>query len=400
MRRAVTATVAACVAVWVLGRWVIYDFFQIGDTRVYAHAARFIDAGLWPYRDFDVEYPPLATGLFWLVGQLPGTYELAFSLTMMVFLAATAVAGLVAARRLGLSSRRQAAVVGLIALSPVVLGTLLQTRYDLLLAALLGWALVAALHDRFGWMWVLVAVAIAVKLVPLLLVPVLMVWHAHRRGRRRALRGGAAAVGGALLSFLPFVVVAPSGVWHMFAYHLNRPAEIGSLPSSIVHALGLPFAHVNSYGSENVAGPVPDALATLCTLVLIGLICAIALRTRRLLRVDSHAAVFVTALVATMLAMITFGKVLSPQYLAWLLPAALLIPGRRGVVATGLMAIAMGATQLNFPLFFPVLIERSDPLAVTALAGRNLLLVILLVLAWPRVERRRSTRSTAVAVAS
>ena len=387
MKRAVAATVAACVAVWVVGRWVIYDFFQIGDTRVYANAARFMDAGLLPYRDFDIEYPPLATALFWGVGRVPGDYELVFSMTMMVFLVATALAGLTAARTLGLSRRRQGIVVALIALAPVILGTLLQTRYDLVLAALLGWALVAALRDRFGWMWMLVGVAIAVKLVPILLVPLFVVWHAHRRGRRPALTGGAAAVGGAVATFLPFAVIAPSGTWHMFSYHLNRPSEIGSLPSSIVNALGLPFAHINSYGSENVAGPIPDALATIFTLVLAVLVVAIALRARRLLRAEGSPAVFVGALVATLFVIVTFGKVLSPQYLAWLLPAALLIPGRRGVVVTAVTAVAMGATQLNFPLFFPVLIERSDPLAVSVLAGRNLLLVAVIAVAWPRLMR-------------
>ena len=39
---------------------------------------------------------------------------------------------------------------------------------------------------------------------------------------------GAAAVGGAVATFLPFAVIAPSGTWHMFSYHLHRPSAIGS----------------------------------------------------------------------------------------------------------------------------------------------------------------------------
>ena len=68
MKRAAALTIASCVAVWAVARWVVFDFFQLGDTRVYSHAARMMDAGAIPYRDFDVEYPPLATELFWLVG--------------------------------------------------------------------------------------------------------------------------------------------------------------------------------------------------------------------------------------------------------------------------------------------------------------------------------------------
>jgi hypothetical protein len=72
MKRAAALVVAATVAVWSLMRWVIYDFPQIGDTRVYQHAVRMIDAGLVPYRDFDVEYPPLALAWAWGVVHLPG----------------------------------------------------------------------------------------------------------------------------------------------------------------------------------------------------------------------------------------------------------------------------------------------------------------------------------------
>ena len=386
MRRAVAITTAACIGVWALARWVVFDYFQLGDTRVYEHASRMIDVGAVPYRDFDIEYPPLATGLFWLVGRIPGDYQLAFSMTMLACLVATAIAALVAARQLGLSPARQALAVGVVALTPVLLGTLVQTRYDLVLSALLGWMLVAGLSDRFGWAWTLLAAAVAIKLVPVLLVPALILWHAHRRDRRSALTGAVALAVGVALTLGPFFAIAPRATWRLFAYHLDRPLQIESLGSSIVHVAGLPFRSLNSYGSENVAGRVPDALASLSTLLLVACLVVIVAVLARGLRRRSPAAaeLWVAGTAATIVAAVTLGKVVSPQYLVWLLPATLLVAGSRGRVAAIVLPVAMVVTQLIFPLLYADLVERADPVPVGLLVARNALLVVMLWSVWPR----------------
>jgi len=390
VRRAAALTVGACVAVWALTRWVIFNFFQLGDTRVYERASRMIDAGALPYRDFDIEYPPLATGLFWLVGRIPGDYQLTFSMTMLACLVAAALAALVAARQLGLGPARQAAAVGVVALTPLLLGTLVQTRYDLVLAALLGWTLVAGLGDRFGWAWTLLAIATAVKLVPILLVPALAIWHANRRGRRPAVTGMIVLAAGVTVTMAPFFAIAPHSTWRLFGYHLERPLQIESLGSSLVHAAGLPFQSRNSYGSENVAGAIPDALASLSTLLLAAcLVAVIGVLARSLRRrTDGGRELWVAAFAATAVATVTFGKVLSPQYLVWLLPAALVIAGRRGRVAAIVLPVAMVVTQLVFPLFYADFVERADIVPVWLLVGRNALLVVLLWAVWPRRPSR------------
>lgn len=392
MKRAVAITTGVCIGVWALARWVIYNYFQLGDTRVYEHASRLMDAGAMPYRDFDIEYPPLSTGLFWLVGRIPGDYQLAFSMAMLACLVATALAALVAARRLELSPARQALAVGVVALTPVLLGTLVQTRYDLALSALLGWMLVAGLSDRFGWAWALLTIAVAVKLVPVLLVPALILWHAHRRDGRRALTGAAALAAGVALTMLPFFAIAPRATWRLFAYHLDRPLQIESLGSSIVHVAGLPFRSLNSYGSENIAGRAPDALAMLSTLLLVaclvGIVAVLARGLRR--RGNGGAELWVAGTAATIVAAVTLGKVVSPQYLVWLLPATLLVAGRRGRLAAIALPVTMVVTQLIFPLVYSDLVERGDAVPVGLLVARNALLVVMLWAVWPRRPVRRA----------
>jgi uncharacterized membrane protein len=387
VKRAAALTITLCIGVWVVARWVIFDYFQLGDTRVYEHAARMMDAGAIPYRDFDVEYPPLATGLFWLVGRAPGgDYQLAFSMTMLACLIAAALAALFIARRLGLSRVRTVIVVAVIALTPLLLGTLVQTRYDLVLSALLGWVLVAALHDRFKWAWALLAIATAVKLIPVLLVPALVLWHRHRRSGRQALVGATGFAAVVAATFAPFFAIAPHATWRLFAYHLDRPPEVESLGSSVLNVTNLGFRRVQSYGSENLTGTWPDAFASLSTLLIVLSVAAVALWMWRALRRGSGdvAGVLVAAVAASLVASVLLGKVISPQYMVWLLPAVLLVPGKWGRVAIVSMIVAMPLTQLVFPALFATFVERGAALPAWLLFARNLLLVLLVVAVWPR----------------
>ena len=54
-------------------------------------------------------------------------------------------------------------------------------------------------------------------------------------------------------------------------------------------------------------------------------------------------------LAAVVAAQLALGRVLSPQFLLWLVPLVPLVAGRRGRLASGLLALALVATHLWFP---------------------------------------------------
>ena len=84
-----------------------------------------------------------------------------------------------------------------------------------------------------------------------------------------------------------------------------------------------------------------------------------------------------------------FGKVLSPQYLIWLVPLVALVGGRRGIAAVALLAAALLATQAWFPERYWEYVYEFDRAWVVL--TRNLLLVALLaVLSLPGRARARS----------
>jgi hypothetical protein len=109
----------------------------------------------------------------------------------------------------------------------------------------------------------------------------------------------------------------------------------------------------------------------------------------------TRAATLVDASLGALLAFVALGKVLSPQFLLWLMPVAALAAGRRAWVALVSLALASGLTRGWFPGRYRLLVFRFDELASWLVLARDLVLVGLLVvfvaaLRDPRAEARSS----------
>jgi uncharacterized membrane protein len=309
-------------------RW-FWAHGQLVDWPTYrAYGDAILHHGRVPYRDFAVEYPPGALPVF--VAAAPfGDYASAFAWLM----AACGVALVFVVARV----RPVAAFY--VALAPVLAGSLILSRFDLWPALLATAALVALLGERHKLGWGLLGAAVAAKLWPLVLVPLALVWSI-RRGR-----GWSALVGAAVAAafFLPFIAVAPSGVWSSLHGQASRPLQIESLGASLFMTFGRPIVS-SSHGSQNVDGHglAGAGFAGLQILVLVALWVAFA-------RGPANGERFVRYAAAAVCAFIAFGKVLSPQFLLWLVPIVPLVRGRRGVAAVVLLTLALVLTQVWFP---------------------------------------------------
>jgi hypothetical protein len=387
--------IVLAILVWTIplqhvGIWVNHQINP--DVNLYLEYARAMAHGAVPYRDIRIEYPPGATGLFYLAWWLPGSYVNAFSGLMLACLCVCLVGVIATARALGYSPARQAVAGGVIALSPVLLGSLVQARFDLAVAAVIAWMMFAAVTERWKLMWVLLAAGVVIKLVPIALLPLLVIWQAHRVGVRPALRGAAASVVVVALVFVPFAIITPSGTWYFMAYNLRRPPQIESMAATVflaVHTLAGTYVHVvHNYGSLGLSGRRPALLGVALTVVLVVLVVALAVWCARLLA-RSHprrdVEILIAGAAATMVALTVTGKVLSPQYMIWLLPVTVLVPGRYGRAALATMVAAMLLTQTFFPLNYWDLV-RLHPHEIMLLTLRNLTLIGLLVLCWPRAS--------------
>ena len=381
--RRFTELAALAAAALFLGSWGLlhtawYDDAEIVDVPVYESYGSAVEDGAVPYRDIRPEYPPGALPAF-VLPALASDDEEGFRDAFEWLMAACGVALVlltaVALRGLGAARGRTLATLALVAVSPLLLGSVVLTRFDLYPAALVAGALAALVHGRDRLGLGVLGAAVAVKLYPAVLVPVVLGYVWRRRGRREALvcLGILAAV--VAVIFLPFLVVAPDGVAHSIGRQLSRPLQIESLGSALYlaahHLLGLAVEMRSGHGSQNLHATGTGVAAVLLTLVQLAALAWIWLRrpaTREGLVRWSAAA---------LVAFVALGKVLSPQFLIWLVPAVPLVASAGPAV---LVAAGLVLTQLWFPSRYWDLARELEPLPSGLVLARDLVLVGLLVI--------------------
>ncbi|MFL5955085.1 MAG: glycosyltransferase 87 family protein [Gaiellaceae bacterium] len=340
-----------------------------GDLNVFYGYATKIVRGAVPYRDVKLEYPPGALAAIVtpaLGSPSKHTYAARFTWAMLALLAAAILL---------LAQRPRAAFV--VALAPLLLGPLAVKRFDVLPMLLTLIALELALRRRYGWSGAALGLGTAVKLYPVLLLPLLLV-----AAGRRALYGFVVACAAVVL---PFFVLSPHGViasvHEQVGRHLQIETPLASL-ALLAHSFGivsvgvLPEAH--TYGLGGSSGL---ALALLTTVLFLAALIAIWRRAPELVRSREG---LVLAWTATLCTAVVFGRVLSPQYLLWLLPFVPLV----GLRATALFVAALVLTNVWYPVpYLDVVLhmERGD---IVLLVVRNLVLIALLALLLVRVEPR------------
>jgi hypothetical protein len=348
MRRARLAFVAlpgaaAFLVCCLVTRGGLLDPHRYGDVALYGHYAHEMTSGYWPYRDFFDEYPPLAQPLFFLVRLLPGPFATSFKWTMALC-GAGALVLLVLAIRASLA--RSAVAAGVVAISPLLVGPVFLNTYDLFPALLTIAAVLAFLRGRERTTYVLLALAVAAKVFPLVLLPLVLI-ESWERGGRDAVRRALAWFGGVLvLAHLPFAALGPGGLRFSYWVQLRRGLEVESLGGGVLLVLDRLGLHSvtlrdTAPGSRDAVGTLPDALAIASSLVVVSAVLYVAwlyLRGQR----DR-----VLACAAAVTAFVAFNKVLSPQYVVWLVP---LVPGV-GLVASGALIVVLALTRAEWNRF-------------------------------------------------
>lgn len=371
--------------------------FQIIDTPVYQrYGDAIVDAGAVPYRDFSLEYPPGALPVFVLPSLAPADdYRTVFELLMGVCGAVMVVLVVATLAAVGAGRARLFAAAAFAGLAPLALGPVVLTRFDLWPAMLTAGVLAALAGGRSRIGFGVLALAATAKIYPLVLLPLALVYVARRRGAREAVVCLVVLTAVLAVVLVPFAILAPDGLVNSFERQTGRPLQIETLGASILlaaHQLGwyAPTV-VDSFGSQNLAGGLPDALATAETalqiLAVIGVwvLFATARGGREQLLAASAAAVT---------AFVSLGKVLSPQFLIWLVPLVPLVAGGYGLAGSGLLLAALVLTHLWFPGRYWDLVEL-DGAPAWLLVSRNAALVALLAVLVVAIRRVRGSPRSA-----
>ena len=215
---------------------------------------------------------------------------------------------------------------------------------------------------------------------PVVLLPLAAVWTFRRRGRAELIRGLAIFGVIAAAVFAPFVAIAPHGVWESVHGELSRPLQIETLAGSFLQTFSSPRLE-GTHGSFNLIGDGSLALAS--TVVLVGVLAALWIAFARGPADPDRLTRYFAACVC---AFIVFGKVLSPQFLIWLVPLVPLVRGRRGSAAMALLAAALVNMLVWFPNRYYDFVYHGD-LAWLVFTRDLTLLALFVVLAAPAPSR-------------
>ncbi|WIG60944.1 MAG: hypothetical protein OJF49_003692 [Ktedonobacterales bacterium] len=433
---------------WAVTRLLLFVALLLGhtysDPQFYNYAGK-LAAGQWPYRDYPVEYPPLALLLI-LLPALPllpfaaiaprpdaafagvvtsfphpnplryGAYGISFAVQMLLLDALTlwlvrrAALRFAPADRYGLRS-------GLLYIALVFASGALFQKFDLAAGLLCLVAVVATVERRDGLAWAALALATLLKGFPLLALPVLIGYQlycsprsgllAALRDRAQPLLRGAAAFASVVLAWVLLIVLAGGGARLLgaIANQTARDTEIESLYGNIQLALGwLPGFGLHTAFSppdlSRVVHSLLDPYANDVTRLALGLFLLVTyLGLWRVIRMQrgqdrtDGRQLLAIAVAAALLSFTLAFRALPAHYLLAVLPLAALIrlPAARTqrLWLLGLLVASLAGQCLANPGVWQALV-RLQPWAVALLSLRNMAWILayaaLLVAlwSWPR----------------
>jgi len=337
-----------------------------------------------------MEYPLPGVALVafpWLLAQWAGHPDL-YSEIVMGLALVTDAAFTVLLYRFGRAGRGEALYVWLLAVP--LLGATTYARFDLVPGILAGVSvLLLASHPRVAAG--AVGVATGLKFWPALLLPAL----AARTRERRAVLSVVAMVG-LLLAGGALTLAGWARLVSPLTWQAERGLQIESVtatPAMLAWALDpgeleVAYSGYNAFEISGTGVPLLLAASNLLSLLLVVGLAVLWVRAWRRGSTLSPDAVVWLALTAIGGFMVS-SKVLSPQYLMWLLPAAAaglaVVETRRGLRRLRrwavVLLVATGTTHLVFPVFYGGLTtpDETSIRVVLLLVARNAMLVWLLV---------------------
>jgi hypothetical protein len=349
--------------------------YAFGDVTVYDWWAGNMVAGFMPINDPMWQYPPLAAPLFYLGYQIGAPY---IGFVTLATLADFAIWFLLAR-----SSKSTTQGLWIWTCAPLLIGPIFLGRFDVFPTLLVVAGLLLSTRSKLTGF--LAALGLLLKVWPVLLLASL---------RRTQLRD-------AFASFVPTVVISSAiatflwpGAWGFLISQRDRGLQIESvaaLPYVLLNTTELDFEMASQYGAiEFVAAP--GAFWAKLFLSLAGLVLLTQLAIWRFTgRLDDAPAAQV--LLTVVLIAICSSRVLSPQYLIWVIGILAVIwltnePDLRGVTLA-LSSVSLIGQWIYPPLY--ISLQEGDLLPALVHAVRILLLTSATLVMFRRMRSYAST---------
>jgi uncharacterized membrane protein len=379
------------IAILVIGYLCVYDllFSHISDDMgLYFRYAQNVMKGFIPFKDFNIEYPPFS--LYYMVlpyllgGRTIETYHLTWNILNAFLLFIPCMIFCIYEK----SWRKGLIFIGLLALFPA---EITFQRLDVIMAVLVFLSLYASTKHKNYLSIVLLAFATSLKFVPILLLPALLM----QTSKKKALLQILLFMIIILACLLPFLFQGATfaNLLYFWDYNKNREIQLESLWSTIGMIFHQPVNVYTAYGAKNLSfhySNVYAQIAMYVTLLYILVCYSIAWFKKQ--------NIFLLGCVCLM-GLILLNKVLSPQYLLWIIPlipfAIRDFPSIHRAIFISLLATIILITHFIVPIFYMQLISL-ESFAVVLLTVRNILLfvaVVYLIIFFIRYEQKNVLHS-------
>ena len=342
-----------------------------------------------------MEYPPFALVFFAIPRLFVDTawgYNVAYVAEVLVFMVVGLLLVSKLAERMGHDQKKAMLVYAILML---LMLEFVVDRYDIFPVILTLASFYMFASKRHGCACLLLAVGAMTKLYPAVLFPLYLLYLAYGRQWRDAAVSCAAFLGTCVLIVGVAWLINPELITNFLSYHTDRPLQIESVPASVVYLLSMfgltdvwiqPFADPDSFGSDNLMGPLPDAVASVMMPLMVVLILAVyayyAVLRHRGVRDDDLRLIGLAAVAVLMLFMVA-NKVFSSQYLIWAIaPIAFVVASRDTGFERRLLwlsVLVLVLTQANFAYNAGYLGggENINDLGMMVILARNVLAVWL-----------------------
>jgi uncharacterized membrane protein len=357
---------------------------QYSAVELYFSDASKILAGFLPYRDFTFEYPPLAA-IFFLLPRLFTDQYLNYSILYHVEVGICLLIGLWVvfdiARRLGKSPWKLLLVYTFAVLA---VGPILGEQFDLFPAVLTLSAIYFFWLGKVKISWLMLALGTMLKIFPIVIAPVFLLLYLRNHQNIQIWKGMITFGLTCLIVISPFLFISPASLSNLLNYHAARGLQLESLYSSLLligNKMGITAVKLDfRAGSWNVVGQGSEFMASLSIYIIIaGLLVVYAFIYSRIKPGKSQFSRIGAYSLLAVLVLLIFSKVLSPQYLIWLVPLIplLFVGWRKAILVVFILTGVL--TYYIFPLHYDSLMAMNTGIIIVLLI-RNLLLMLMALL--------------------
>ncbi|WP_066375668.1 glycosyltransferase family 87 protein [Herbidospora mongoliensis] len=373
--------------VWLLTRVLIFlaamQIIPVGfpmsfenDIRLYSDWSDILLTGQFPDNDEKWQYPPFAAVPMLLPHLLP------FLDYLVSFFVIAILCDLGILLLIWRFCRRTGGGLGAVwawVFGPILLGPLLIARYDLMVAIFAMAALTASVDPAVRGAFI--GIGFSIKVWPIALLAGMRRW-------RDLFTGGLSALAATVVACGATALVMPNALDFLTAQQ-ERGLQVESMaatPFVLLRALGL-WDGFSTYqhGAMELAGTGVETatrLAVLATPIAAGLLLV------WWLRAHPTEATFYDAALTTVLFLVLTSRVLSPQYMIWLIGLAAVVfsvPGSSQKPVAWLLLAATLLTGITYPWVEEHYSWKGELPGTLVLAARNAVLLIAAVVSFRRL---------------